>query len=43
MNELIDSYMKHGEDNISPLLTVYDKVKENTKLMLPSKTMLEQD
>jgi len=44
LNELIDEFLSSNvKSDISPLLMVYDQVKQNTKLTLPSKALLEQD
>ena len=44
LNELIDQYIsKEWNNDISPLLQVYDQLAANTKMTLPSKAMLQQD
>lgn len=44
LNELIDEFLSGDEKNdISPLLVVYDQLKEHSKILLPSRSLLEQD
>lgn len=44
LNELIDEYLANDEDgDISPLLQVYDQLADNTKILMPVRSVLQAD